>query len=141
MAKQSQKKPTLTKSAAKKFADFLFYESDSEVRFTKLCDGKLKEGKLHCALGEAYHHFVNPSLKHVLNKDIDSKYNEDFSGATGAAIDALVEAAARKPGVSKEDLAHALGECVSSNDGIGNYLERAKEVAEVWNQEVVPLLK
>ena len=114
------------------------------MSYTRLCEGDLKDGKLHCVIGEAYHTFVDPSLKKVMrvSSDKESKYlADDQGGSTGAAIDALVDSAAIKKGVSKERLATALKQCVRANDDTYEEVERAEAAAQTWLKQVVPLLK
>lgn len=152
--------PTFNKKNAQAFADFIFSDKHGMITCTKLCRGELQDGKdgkrtMHCAVGEAYFTFVNPSLKQVLAKDnlaeeYESKYGVSSGGSTAAAIDALVEVAnlKNKSDKGKVMFAEALNECVSSNDDdeLNNdevlvYMERAREVAETWTNSVVPLLK
>jgi hypothetical protein len=162
--KQLQVKvPVFNKENAKAFADMIFSDKGGVVSFLKLCDGKLVNGKdggrtTHCAIGEAYHMFVNPDVR-KLEKQTDegyqSKYSAEFQelmnseGPTARAIDALVDAAQLKKNVNKQDFASALDSCVGSNDdcdGDGTcstttFFTRAEQVADTWLNEVVPLLK
>lgn len=141
------------------FADQIYSENKDEVQFAKLCCGILedkKSRKLHCAIGEAYAIFVKPSLREILKHDKTGSYQGKWSSdgnSTGAAIDALVEKAELKNNTDegRYDLASALSDCVGSNDDDSNYygdgplvaeyIIRAKQVADTWRQEVLPLLK
>ena len=121
--------PKLNKHNAEGFADFLFSEKRGVISCVKLCQDSLQEGKdgnrhMHCAIGEAYATFVNPSLRSVLRKDslIEEYVSEYLSsqaeGSTGAAIDALVDVANIKDKTpqGKQQLAKALFTCVQAND-------------------------
>lgn len=145
------------------FADSIFSDKGGMVTLTKLCDGSLSNGKdggrtLHCAVGEAYFHFVSKDMRSVLKakgeknewgdtEEYSPKYG-DSDGPTGATIDALVDAAHLKnpTETNKRKLARALDNAVSNNDDvcgtdIGEFAERSKQVAEVFRKEVAPLLK
>ena len=117
--------PKLNKRNAEGFADFIFSEQRGVISCVKLCQDTLQNSdRVHCAIGEAYATFVNPSLKSVLSKDdlvneYVSKYIPNTSdGSTGAAIDALVDVANVKDKTpeGKKQLAKALFTCVSVND-------------------------
>lgn len=154
--------PAFNKKNAQAFGDFIFSNKHGVISCTKLCDGSLQAGKdgkrtMHCAVGEAFFTFVNPSLRRVLaTNEYDSVYNTDertvvsSEGSTAAAIDALVGVANLKDKSEngKQALAAALDSCVSSNDNgdsndddVLDYLQRARDVADTWNTQVVPLLK
>lgn len=170
MSKKSSKKPVkatvvvpaFDKKNAQAFADLIFSNKGGMISCVKLCDGDLQNGKdgkrtMHCAVGEAYYTFVNPSLKSVLQKDrnaneYQSKHSVTVVGSTAAAIDALVEVAKLKNDTeqNRAKLAQALDNCVSSNDNgditdpddeLLTYIERSRNVAKTWTAEVVPLLK
>lgn len=164
----------LNKENALEFANLL-YSSDKEdgVHFVKLCNGYLVESgkktnkkKLHCAVGQAYFHFVSTNLRWApkmdnpkldLNSGLEnskyytSKWEIGTEGSTAKAIDSLVEVAIlKKPtDANKQKLANALRDCVDANDRTyagdkdsqADYIERAKTVAQIWKDEVVPLLK
>lgn len=161
---------TFNKANAQAFGNSIYQDDKSVVSFLKLCDGTL-QGKvggktLHCAIGEAYFTFVSTNMKSVLS--ISKKQeNSDDSGdvapvyvskygvknedpGTTAAIDALVDEAnlRSQSSASKRRLAKALEECVNINDNVGSsdcnvgeFADRAKAVASIWNKRVVPLLK
>lgn len=140
------------KKNAKAFAEELYSVKDGQVKFMMLCDGTLSNGKagkrtMHCAVGEAYFQFVSQDMKQVLSFDKSQKdyVSElcDAEGSTGVAIDALVAKASLKSPTenSKRLLAEAISSCVSVNDGADSFCERSEEVANIWNAEVVPLLK
>lgn len=158
----TKKKPTKksTKTAAipfnkhyaKEFANFIYNDKGPFVQALKMCSGSLKEGKEHCAIGEAYYWFVSHRLSRVMteeDKDTDaqykSRYGIDQAGSTAKAIDKLVSVANVKPG-REEDLASALSDCVQQNDDEednhdDDFVVRARNVANIWTDEVVPLLK
>lgn len=156
--KQAQvKAPVFNKVNAKAFADMIYSDKGGVVTFLKLCEGTLVNGKdggrtTHCAIGEAYHTFVNSNVKAVdKDQDYDSEYDGvECEGPTAKAIDALVAIAQLKSPSKKAALAHALDNCVQSNDSncdgdtscaAGDFLQRSEEVASTWLREVVPLLK
>lgn len=143
MSKSLKKKAVLTKNSAKEFSKYLYHKSGNQVSYTSLCEGDLKEGKLHCVIGEAYHTFVNTSLRGVMRVSDDRVSEFDTTdGPTGAAIDALVEVANINKNSSKGKLAFALKKCVHANDS--SYEEdvvRAREASKAWMTYVVPLLK
>lgn len=112
----------------------------------KLCYGTLSNGKdggrtTHCAIGEAYFHFVNKNMNGVHNS----------SDPTEDAIAALVKVAQlKKPSEkNKAALYHALNDAVEENDDESGYsdnealvfMERSRRVAEVFREKVAPLLK
>jgi hypothetical protein len=151
--------PAFNKKNAIAFGEGIFSTKHGVISCVKLCDGQLQDGKdgkrtMHCAVGEAYATFVNPSLRTVLRKDeprgVEGKWSVS-EGSTGAAIDALVEAANLKDNTngSRYALGEALSNCMETNDNsddgdidpVVQYIVRAKKVAETWNREVVPLLK
>ena len=143
------------KENAKRFADTIYLDKNGIVSFLKLCKGTLKNGKdggrtLRCAVGEAYHTFVNPNMKRVCSiSEYDSEFSIRVEGETAKAIQELVDAAQLKKNDHKHrlDLAQALDACVDSNDtgngdkGIGSVAERSEAVAYTWRTSVVPLLK
>jgi hypothetical protein len=153
--------PAFNKKNAVAFGESIFSTKGGMITCVKLCDGSLQDGKdgsktMHCAVGEAYATFVNPSLRSVLRKDdLSSGYDGKYSGSdgsTGAAIDALVETAKLKKNddASRRALGAALEECVNTNDDtdhsdypveVAQYISRAQQVARTWNEKVVPLLK
>lgn len=159
--KQAQvKAPVFNKVNAKAFAEMIFSDKGGVVTFLKLCEGSLVNGKeggrtTHCAIGEAYHMFVNPNVKAVEVSSFENYESEydgvQTDGSTAKAIDSLVAVAQLKNRQKKAELACALDHCVHSNDD-GNcdgdscspttdFLNRSEEVASTWLQEVVPLLK
>jgi hypothetical protein len=134
------------KKNAQAFADMLYSDKGGVITCLKLCDNSLQIGKdggrtIPCAVGEAYHVFINSSLKNVLNK-VD---------ATKFAIDALVDRALLKKNTedNRERLRDALDDIVNTNDGSSTncktdgaeYAARSQQVAEAWRHEVLPLLK
>ncbi len=145
-------------------ADTIFSDKGGVVSLLKLCGGDLSNGKdggrtLHCAVGEAYFQFVSKDMRSVLNAkpskedkedgvvDYQPKYGES-EGPTGATIDALVEAAVLKnpTEANKRKLAVALDSAVETNDDsceneLGAFIERSKNVAEVFRKKIAPLLK
>lgn len=154
--------PAFNKKNAQEFAESIFSTKGGLITCVKLCEGSLQEGKdgnrtMHCAIGEAYFTFVNPSLKLVLQKDRNkndyrSKYGASTEGSTGAAIDALVDIASLKKNddANRCALAKALNSCVYANDNgtltdsgddLLTFVERSRNVAQKWTAEVVPLLK
>src|SRR5579863_443258 len=83
--------PPLNKKNAEKFGDQLYSEKGGVIQCVALCDGTLQNGKVggrttHCAVGEVFHVFVNPSLSRVLSKE----------DATEAAIEAIAAVAKLK---------------------------------------------
>lgn len=143
------------KKNAQAFADLIFSDKGGVVTFVKLCEGKLKDGKggrtLHCAVGEAYHVFVDPNMSKVCRISTEYQPNDlsiDTEGETAKAIEELVSVAQLKKNTpaNRQALAEALDSCVSANDdGDGNYLDsffnRAQSVSDTWRKEVIPLLK
>lgn len=135
-----------------------------------LSNGKDGGRTLHCALGEAYFTFVDPLVAKFV-KDIEKKFGEYlFSDpedarangkeyfvskyeATGtshiptrAVADALVDVAQLKNPKAKDKLAQALLDTMSENDDtcgidVEAALHRSEDVARVWRENVVPLLK
>ncbi len=134
-----------------------------------LSNGKDGGRTLHCALGEAYFTFVDLNVAKFV-KSIEKKFGTDLTSdpediedgkehfvpkykgrgtshiPTRAVVDALVDVAHLRNSKSKEDLAQALLDTMSENDdtcGIDTQaaLERAEDVARVWRDYVVPLLK
>jgi len=138
--------PPLNKKNAEKFGDQLFQMKGGVITCLALCDGELQNGKVggrttHCAVGEVYHVFVNPSLSRVLA-------SED---RTDEAIKAIA-AVAKLKNDSEEGRAKmedALSSLVDTNDsisgedssGAGVYAARAEQVQQTWREEVIPLLK
>ena len=135
-----------------------------------LSNGKDGGRTLHCALGEAYFTFVNPLVAKFV-KDIEKKFGDylfsDLEDAlandkeyfepkykatgtnhtpTRAVADALVDVAQLKSPKSKDKLAQALLDTMSENDDtcgidVEAALQRAEDVARVWREKVIPLLK
>jgi len=137
----TNKNCTFNKKNAIDFGKNFYRDENGMISFKKLCVGELadidhREGNttLHCAVGEAYYHFVNHRLSRV-----------DFD--TGRAIEALAKKAQRADGVEIDDVEAALGSCVDGNDhndhdnAPNQYETRARVVQERWMNEVVPLLK
>lgn len=135
------------KKNAEQFAEMLYTDRDGVVTFTKLCSGVLANGKdgkrtLHCAIGEAVFHFVNPRASVLRKKD-------DGDGATNEAINHLVRVAVLKNRneANEGNLESALKACVEENDAnsddrdLSTYAERSSNVAKLWMENVVPLLK
>jgi hypothetical protein len=137
----------LNKKNAVKFGDQLYSNKGGIIQCIALCDGTLQNGKVggrttHCAVGEVFHVFVNPSLSRVLNKE----------DATDSAIQAIANVAKRRDSSEEglEILVDALHELVEANDSDGvqrdlrdaaTYVERAEEVQRAWRTHIIPLLK
>lgn len=168
---QVVKMPAFNKANANLFADNIFSDKHGRVTFLKLCDGELSNGKdggrtLHCALGEAYFTFVNPSVAKFVNA-VEKKHGESLDDSqwrpkysteghvsshipTLAVADALVDVAqlrSKEPS-AKNELVRALLATMESNDESGSCgvdvadnAQRAKDVADTWRTRVVPLLK
>lgn len=140
------------------FADSIYSSNKDEVRFIKLCDKTLSNGKsgdktLHCAVGKAYLTFVNDNIKKVQNHNMLS-YEGIYSntgGSTGAAIDDLAAKAQLKTSEknllkSRCELARLLEEVIDLNDcGDGSEPEilvyRAYIVSNFFRKRIAPLLK
>jgi len=130
-----------------KFADRIFSDKNGIVSFVKLCDDRLftktNSPQLHCAVGEAYYHFVSNKLTRLSRDPFP----------TDKAITSLVKAAVLKEGTNADQLARALREAMDTNDSIlhydsdscaaedEHYFSRAQEVARVFRTVVAPLLK
>lgn len=137
--------PPLNKKNAALFGDQLYSDKGGVIQCVALCDGSLQNGKVggrttHCAVGEVYHVFVNPSLSRVLNKEDN----------TNAAIQAIADVAKRKDASEegREKLVAALEELVETNDDDSDYasvgaayVARAESVQHTWRESVLPLLK
>lgn len=134
----------------------------------ELSDGKDGGRTLHCALGEAYFTFVDPNVAKFVNNITkkfgtelhsneydDEPFNSKYSNnqmnqhiPTLAVVDALVDVAQLKnkdPNVKKQ-LAQALLDTMESNDDacgvdIPEVAQRSHDVAKMWRDRVVPLLK
>lgn len=136
--------PAFNKKNAVAFGDGIFSTKHGVISCVKLCSAELQGDRdgnrtMHCAVGEAYATFVNPSLKNVNQKN----------DPTGSAIQALVERANLKDNSQRgrDAMEVALNTCVRTNDAghdsdpLLSYIRRAQAVAETWNERVVPLLK
>jgi hypothetical protein len=134
-----------------------------------LSNGKDGGRTLHCALGEAYFTFVDSNVAKFV-KDIEKKFGEStddyleeeerfnskysipISGInhipTLAVVDTLVDVAQLKSNSikAKKNLAQALLNIMESNDDscgadLADNLQRSKDVADMWLEQVIPLLK
>jgi hypothetical protein len=125
-------------------ADQIFSDRGGVVSLLKLCHGTLANGKdggrtTHCAVGEAYFHFVNHNLGNV-NRAEDP---------TASAIDALVQVSVLKKDTpaNRKKLGTALDSAVGANDDtdegddLASFVERSRLVADVFRKKVAPLLK
>lgn len=136
-----------------------------------LSNGKDGGRTLHCALGEAYFTFVNPLVAKFVSSvtkefgenisdrednDDEKGYTPKYTGTgagtdhapTRAVVDALVDVAQLRNQKleTKQALAQALLDTMEVNDDtcsvdVSDSLQRSKEVAEVWREQVLPLLK
>jgi hypothetical protein len=139
--------PPLNKTNATKFGDQLYSDKGGLIQCIAMCSGELQNGKVggrttHCAVGEVYHVFVNPSLRKVLSEE------ENSEDSTAAAIEAIVQVAKLKDDsdAGREELQIALNGLVGTNDyfnlsGSAAYVVRAEAVQRTWRESVVPLLK
>lgn len=133
----------------------------------ELSNGKDGGRTLHCALGEAYFTFVDPHVAKYVNgitknfgtelhaehdkKTYNPKYSNTGSNShipTLAVVDALVDAAQlrSKSPEAKKRLAQALFNTMEKNDDacgvdIADELQRSQDVADMWRDAVIPLLK
>ena len=151
--KKTSRTPFNKKNAIE-FGRQLYNETNKQITYMKLACEALEDDELHCVIGAAYGKFVNSQLKDVFNLASTTYYKscnpyELNSGdsATILAISKLVAVAVLKnKSISKLKLARALEEVVNENDSNfgeddSEFLERAYQVAKVWDKEIVPLLK
>lgn len=138
--------PPLNKKNAQKFGDGLYSVKDGVIQCLVMCNVELRNGKVggrttHCAVGEVYHTFVNPSLSGLLKR----------MDPTASAIEAIARIAKLKDDSAEGriDLKNALNTLVDINDVAGEdletealtYLARAEQVQQTWREQVIPLLK
>lgn len=83
-------------------ADAIYSDKGGVITLMKLCFGELSNGKdggrtLHCAVGEAYHAFVNSDVKQVAKdaKKLQKQALATLRKGSGADLESAVDASTR----------------------------------------------